>query len=491
MDQKIRILVAASEVSPLVRTSYVADVISSLPQALQRLGMCISLVIPRYSLIPDSFTQECIVDNIAISIGEKIKHAGLYRTTLNNMSVYLVDMPDYYHRNSIYCDENGDYPDNAERFIFFSRAVVELLPYYQFEPDIIHCNDWQTGLIPLYLKRFGQCNGKYRNVKSLFTVHNLSKQGLFWRFDMHLTGLPWSYFTSEGIEFYGDINLLKAGLLYSNAINTVSPRYCKEIQTSEFGCGLEGVLQSLKPKLYGILNGVNYDLWDPQSSSVIPAQYTIHDHSGKRLCKTELLKNTGLVNKSIHDPLIAMISPLYSHKGLDLLEFILPSLADQGIYVILQGVGDRNYVRIFSEMEKRFSGLFRFINNLDSETTQQVIAGSDFLLNPSRFEPCGLNQMYALRFGTMPIVHQTGGLDNTVFDSKTDDSGIQTGFKFKEYSSEALLDAINRGLVVYQDAAAFTHLRQTAMSQDFSWSQSALQYLDLYKKILDDTLDVS
>jgi starch synthase len=480
VKSNLNILVAASEAAPLVRTSYMGDVVSALPQALKDLGVLTSLVIPRYSLIPDTFEQECIAKNISIPMGDTVRHAGLYRTHLNNIPVYLIDLPEYYHnRTSLYRNENGDYPDNAERFIFFSRAVVEMLPYYASCPTIIHCNDWQTGLIPLYLERYRNTHSEFANVKSLFTVHNLSIQGLFWRFDMHLTGLPWDYFTPNGIEFYGDINLLKAGLLYCDAINTVSPRYCHEIQTPEFGCGLEGVLQSMSYKLHGILNGVNYELWSPDKNTAIPAPYNTIDLSGKSVCKTRLCNESGFQNEN-PGPLMAMISPLYSRKGLDLLEFIMPDLAQRGVSVILQGIGDRNYVQVFSDLQNKYPDSFRFIHDFKQSTSQKILAGSDFILIPSRFEPCGLNQLYALRFGTIPIVHRTGGLDNTVIDNNYDASGSQTGFKFSGYSAESFLESIVRALSVYKNQSAMNQLIRSAMSQDFSWKQSAAKYLKLY-----------
>ncbi len=246
------------------------DVVSALPKALIELGIDVSLIIPRYNLIPERFSQERIASRIPVPVSDSYKHADVYRTYIDRLPVYLVDQPDYFHRDALYKNESGEYPDNAERFIFFARSVVEAIPFLPQKPSIIHCNDWQTGLVPLYLKQFKSSHPVFESIKSLFTVHNLAYQGMFWRFDMHLTGLPWEYFTPEGIEFYGDLNLLKAGLLFSDALNTVSPRYCREIQTPEFGCGLEGVLQSLSSKLCGIINGADYSRWSPVDNPLIP-----------------------------------------------------------------------------------------------------------------------------------------------------------------------------------------------------------------------------
>jgi starch synthase len=478
----LNILIVASEATPLVRTSYMGDVVSALPQALIDSGIQASIVIPRYKVVAESFPQECLVEKISIPIGEKYKNAGLYRTDINSLPVYLIDQPDYYFRNTLYKNDNGDFPDNAERFIFFSKAVVEMLPFYTSRPTILHCNDWQTGLVPLYLQRYIQQH-KTPAIKSLFTVHNLANQGLFWRFDMHLTGLPWEYFTPEGIEFYGDINLLKAGLLYSDAVNTVSPRYCREIQTPEFGCGLEGVLQSMRKKLFGILNGADYSIWSPDKNTCIPENYDPNNLEGKKTCKSALISQMNL-QAGMDNPLISMVSPLYSRKGLDLLECALKHLIERGIRVILQGIGDRNYVNIFAQLAKSHHRHFKFVHNFNQDQTQCILAGSDLSLKPSRFEPCGLNQIYSLRFGTIPIVHRTGGLDDTVSDNDPGNPGPQTGFKFDDYSPESLIQAVDRALAVFSERHTWEKLMKNAMNQDFSWTQSAQKYIVLYQKLL-------
>lgn len=458
------------------------DVVSALPQALIDLGVHSTLIIPRYSLIPERYPQERIANRVPVPIGDRYKHADLYRTFIHQLPVYLVDQPDYYAREAIYKTDSGDYPDNAERFIFFARSVVEMLPFLPEKPSVIHCNDWQTGLVPLYLKLFRTGHAAYEHVRSLFTVHNLAYQGLFWRFDMHLTGLPWEYFTPEGIEFYGDLNLLKAGLLYADAVNTVSPRYCREIQTTEYGCGLEGVLQSLQHKLYGILNGADYCRWSPVKNRMITREYSLDDVSGKSACKESLLAETSL-DATLQDPVLAMITPLYSRKGLDLLEVCLSELILRGVKIILQGIGDRNYVNTFKKLAETNSSAFSFIHNLDQTVSQRIISGSDMLLKPSRFEPCGLNQLYAMRFGTIPIVHRTGGLDDTVFDGDPDRPGQQTGFKFDGYTMESLLGAVDRALEVYSQPPIWMSIMKSAMEQDFSWKRSAEHYLNLYRRL--------
>ncbi|MBN1880177.1 glycogen synthase GlgA [bacterium] len=482
MNHPLHILVAASEATPLARTSYMGDVVSALPKALLELGIHASLIIPRYSLIPDRYKQDRIATRVSIPIGDRYKHADLYRTFLDQLPVYLVDQPDYFNRESLYKTDSGDYPDNAERFIFFARSVIEMLPNLPDKPSIIHCNDWQTGLVPLYLKLFRENHPAFEHVKSLFTVHNLAYQGLFWRFDMHLTGLPWEFFTSEGIEFYGDLNLLKAGLLYSDAINTVSPRYCREIQTTEFGCGLEGVLQTMQKKLYGIINGADYTRWSPIRNPIIPAEYSPDNLTGKAVCKRAIIAESSL-DAAEDGPILAMITPLYSRKGLDLLEFSLSEMIQKGIRVILQGIGDRNYVHIFTNLAETNPGHFAFIHNLDQDISQRMIAGADFLLKPSRFEPCGLNQIYALRFGTIPIVHRTGGLDDTVCDCEPDHPDLRTGFKFDNYTPESLLTTLDRALAAYAQPETWRAIMRDAMAQDFSWRRSATGYLELYQKL--------
>jgi len=484
LNKPIHILVAASEATPLARTSCMGDVVSALPESLLSLGIDITLIIPRHKIIPDTFKQEKILENIPVSIGDRHVSTDIYLTHINDLPVYLVDQPAYFDRPDLYQSENGDYPDNAERFIFFSRAVVDLLPFYEKKPSIIHCHDWQTGLTPLYLRLFQENHPEFRDVKSLFTVHNLAYQGLFWRFDMHLTGLPWKYFTPESIEFYGDLNLLKAGLVHSDAINTVSPTYCREIQTPEFGCGLDGVLRTRKDNLYGILNGADYTQWSPDIKTGIAASYSISNLSGKKTCKAELLKQAQL-NVSVDKPLISMISPLFTRKGVDLLELSIKQLVDRNCQIILQGRGDRNYMKIFQSLAEQFSDNFAFFNDLSQSFSKKVIAGSDLLLTPSRFEPCGLNQIYALRFGTIPIAHKTGGLDDTVVDIDSLNDKHPTGFKFSEYSGESLMMTVNRALELYNDPEAWQSLMISGMKQDYSWKRSAEKYSELYSKILE------
>lgn len=482
----MKLLFAASEATPLARTSCVGDVVSALPRALGDLGVETALVIPRYKVIPSTYPLETIAQNIPVPIGDHHKTVDLYLTESDGLKIYLVDQPDYYWRDGIYRFENGDYLDNAERFIFFSRAVIELIPFYRNVPSIIHCHDWQTGLTPLYLNRYKAIKTQYHEIQSLFTIHNMVCQGLFWRFDMHLTGLPWDYFSPEGIEFYGDLNLLKAGLLYSDAVNTVSPTYCREIQTPEYGCGLDGVLRSLNQKLHGILNGADYSYWSPADSAGIPARYSPEDPSGKNICKKELMAQAKL-NADSGQPLICIISPLYSRKGVDLLETVIPDLVQQQCRIILQGIGDRNYVNAFSDMANALDGAFTFYHNLDPDISRQIIAGSDILLKPSRFEPCGLNQIYALRFGTIPVVHKTGGLDDTVVDETDGTAGDQTGFKFVGYSEASMMETIRRALSAYSVPDRWRALVRNAMRQDFSWRKSAANYIDLYNILLGKT----
>lgn len=483
MNRPTHILIAASEANPLARTSFMGDVVAALPLALRRQGIQASLIIPRYRSIPTSFHQELVMSGITSPVGDKHVQFDVYRTELGTVPVYLIDQPEYFDREGIYGDDRGEFLDNAERFIFFSRAIIDLLPYYPDPPDIIHCNDWQTGLSPLYLKLFQECQTGYRHVRSLFTVHNLAYQGLFWRFDMHLTCLPWDYFTPDGIEFYGDLNLLKAGLLYSDAINTVSPAYCREILSETHGCGLDGVLRATRSKLHGILNGADYETWSPDKNPFIPQSYSLGDPSGKNLCKQEVLKSLKL-DVEADRPLITMIAPLYTRKGADLLEQSLESMITKGCQVVLQGEGDKNYQKAFIQLAETYGHSFAFLNNFDQDLSHKLIAGSDLLLKPSRYEPCGLIQLYALKFGTIPIAHRTGGLDDTIIDESDSHRGPATGFKFDHYTPESLLSSLDRALDAFNDPVKWSALVKSAMKQDYSWDKAAAEYINLYRQIV-------
>jgi starch synthase len=348
-----------------------------------------------------------------------------------------------------------------------------------FTPGIIHCNDWQTGLVPLYLKTLYR--DALRKTKTVFTVHNLGYQGLFWHWDMRLTGLGWDIFTPEGIEFWGKINFLKAGLLYADRITTVSKTYSREIQTSEYGYGLEGVLRKRAKDLIGILNGIDYGTWDPSHDRLIPKTYSASRLAGKAVCKKAL--HSLIKAPASDDPIVGMITRLVDQKGLDIFTEALPEIMSLGVQLIILGTGDEKYHRILADAAERYGKRMRVLLRYDDELAKKLYAGCDLFLMPSRYEPCGLGQMMALRYGTVPVVRKTGGLADTVADYNPK-TGQGTGFVFEEYSPSALIDCLRRALVVYSDGRKWKQLVQRGMKQDFSWEQSAGEYVKVYRKAM-------
>jgi starch synthase len=411
------------------------------------------------------------------------KTARIYQSSLEKqVTVFCIGRDDLYDREGLYGNEFGDYQDNAERYIFFSRAVVELCQTLNLKPDIIHCNDWQTGLIPVYLKTLYAEVPSLRSLASLFTIHNLGYQGLFWHYDLHLTGLGWEWFTPGGLEFFGKLNLMKAGIVFADILNTVSPNYRKEILTPVNGFGLEGVLKTRENDLYAVLNGVDYQIWDPSRDPFISHNFSPADLENKKGCKTHLQEIFHLKKKS-DIPVIAVISRLLDRKGLDLISEIFPRVMEMENEVILMGQGQDFYQTWAQEMTGKYPGLIGLVKEYNSPLAHRIQAGADMLLMPSRYEPCGLEQLSALKYGTIPIVRAVGGLEDTVEDYNPKlDQG--TGFKFLEYNGEKLLQTLQKALSVYRDKPRWKRLMQRAMGKDFSWEKSATHYQGLYNKAL-------
>jgi starch synthase len=395
--------------------------------------------------------------------------------------VYFIKKDIYYDRPELYRTARTDYADNAERFIFFSRAVLELCRALDYSPDIIHCNDWQTGLVPLYLKTLYRGYKALSRTKTVFTVHNLGYQGIFWHWDMRLTGLGWDVFTPEGIEFWGKVNFLKAGLVFSDIITTVSKTYSREIQTPEFGHGLEGVLVNRAKDLTGIVNGIDYQNWDPARDHDIPKTYSAARLAGKALCKKAL--HALIRMPGADDPLIGMVTRLADQKGLDILTEALPEIMSLGVQLVILGMGDEKYHRILSDAAGRYSKKMRILLRYDDSLAKNLYAGCDMFLMPSHYEPCGLGQMIAMRYGTVPVVRKTGGLTDTVADYNPK-TGQGTGFLFENYSAPALIACLRRALEVYSDRNKWKSLVRNGMKQDFSWERSAKEYVKVYRKAM-------
>ncbi|MBI5586320.1 MAG: glycogen synthase GlgA [Deltaproteobacteria bacterium] len=478
----MKVLFVTSEVAPFSRAGGLAEVSQALPLYISRLGHEVVVVTPKYRLPqPLKPALKALDLNLEVPISWMKKPARIFQASLREpVPVYLIGRDDLYDREGLYGNEYGDYQDNAERFTFFSRAALELCAALKWSPDVIHCHDWQTGLIPVYLKTLYAAQPEFQGTASLFTIHNLGYQGLFWHYDLHLTGLGWELFTPQGLEFFGKINLMKGGIIFADILNTVSPTYRKEILTPENGFGLEGVLQGRSTDLYAVLNGVDYEIWNPEKDPHLSAPFSGASLENKKLCKAHLQERFQLKRKA-EGPIIAVISRLLDRKGLDLIRQVFPKLMDLEIEVIVMGQGVDQYQSWALDLAKKYPGQIGLEMTYQDALAHQIQGGADMLLMPSRYEPCGLDQMYALKYGTIPIVRGVGGLDDTVEDyNPQTDQG--TGFKFKDYEADKLLQTVQRALAVYRDKPRWTRLIQRALTQDFSWARSAVEYSGLYQK---------
>ncbi|GIW95316.1 MAG: glycogen synthase [Pirellulaceae bacterium] len=484
----MRILIATSEVSPFSKTGGLADVCRALPVALKRRGHDVSVISPAYRCaLRAGRPVEPTGLAFDVPIGSKIVSGRLLRTVNDHdVPVYLVDQPEYYDRPELYREAGQDYADNCERFVFFCRAVLESLRLLGGGFDIVHANDWQCGLVPAYLRLEYEHTHGYEQTACVFTIHNMSYQGIFWHWDMLLTGLDWKYFNWKQMEYYGQLNLLKTGLVFADMITTVSPRYADEICTAPHGCGLEGVLQQRRSVLRGILNGVNYEEWNPQIDPHIPGRYDVTNwQEGKAKCKEALQRLFGLpVEPSL--PLIGMIGRLVDQKGWDLVGAILRRWAPvEPVQWVVLGTGEKPYVELLSQLAKEFPGRIAARFEFSEPLAHLIEAGADMFLMPSRFEPCGLNQLYSLKYGTVPIVHATGGLADTVCDASEENisQGRATGFVFEPYEAAALENALRRAIALYRNnKEVWAAIVTTGMAQDWSWDRSAAEYEQVYKE---------
>lgn len=480
-DSKLKILFVSSEVAPFAKTGGLADVAGALPRALRKMGHDVRVFLPFYRMVrKGKFKTKQILPKLPIPISNRREQSAVREIKHNNVIFYFLEKDEYYDRHELYGTSSGDYSDNAERFIYFDRAVLEAIKQLDFRPDIIHCNDWQTGLIPVYLKSIYQDDLYFHNTASLFTIHNLAYQGVFWHWDIHLTGLGWEYFVPKWIEFYGKINLLKAGILHADAVTTVSQNYAQEIQTPEFGCGLDAVLRARKKDLLGIVNGIDYQEFDPVHDEQIPQTYDSSCPDKKAVNKKALQGKFDLPAKGV--PLFGMVSRLADQKGFDLLSNAINGLLKMGIQLVILGTGAENYHILLKKLAKKHPKQLGVKLVYDPALAKLIYAGSDFFLMPSRYEPCGLGQLISLRYGTVPVVRYTGGLSDTIieFEANTKQGN---GFGFTEYSPEALLSAVQKSLEIYNQPALWKKLVQNAFAADFSWDNSAQHYLTVYKKI--------
>ena len=473
----MKILFISSEGLPYSKTGGLADVVEALPKALVEMGHEVAVLLPRYR---GNKITSTIIFSVTIPQGDKLRFPTLAEgQSVEGVRYFFVDDPEYFDREALYGDKTGDYPDNAERFAEFSRAAIEFTKRVWL-PDVIHCHDWQSALVPVLLRTQHSTDPVVRTLPVVFTIHNLGYQGLFPQTAMRKIGLPDNLFTMDALEYYGKVNFLKGGLMYSDYLTTVSRRYAKEIQTPEYGLGLEGVIRLRSENLVGILNGVDYAVWSPDADKLIAQNYSAHNLEGKKACKKDLLAQFKVPAENMDRPLIGIISRFADQKGFDLIAEVAADLMKENLALVVLGTGQPEYEALFKALAERDSSRVGVKVGFDNALAHKIEAGADMFLMPSRYEPCGLNQIYSLRYGTVPIVRSTGGLDDTIqnFEPKS----LQgTGFKFEDYTGKALLSSMKAALKAYKDPKAWHALQTNGMAKDFSWKASAAAYVTLYE----------
>jgi starch synthase len=476
----MHIAFAASECVPFSKTGGLADVVGALPSALAGLGHQVTVFLPRYK--QTKLTKaETVVRSLTVPFDDQYRFCSvLDGGSLSGVRFYFIEYPRFFDRDTLYGTPSGDFPDNAERFALYSRAVLEASKILGV-PDVFHCHDWQSALIPILLRSMYSEDPAFRGVPSVFTIHNMGYQGLFAPDTLPLLLLPWDLFTIDKLEFYGQANFLKGALVFSDFITTVSKKYSQEIQTTEYGFGLEGVLRARAATVTGILNGVDYEQWSPEKDKFLITRYSPADLTGKAACKKDLLAEFGIVGADPALPVIGIVSRFAAQKGFDLISQIADRLAREELIIVALGNGDKEYEDLFRRLNKQFPQKIAVKVAYDNAIAHKIEAGADMFLMPSRYEPCGLNQIYSLKYGTVPVVRATGGLDDTIepWDAK---SGKGTGFKFTEYNGEALLSTLRAALAAYQDKAGWQTLMRNGMAKDFSWTASAKEYVRVYEK---------
>jgi len=479
------ILLVASEAAPIAKVGGLGDVAGSLPLALRDLGCRVTVMLPAYrqaiSRLPEA---KVTARDIPVKLGEtSLKTDMLASEIAPEIPVYLIRQDSLFDRNGIYGEEGNVYADNTDRFIFFSQSIPVFCRVLGFNPDIIMANDWHTGLVMALL-----AEGVLPRTAGVFSIHNMEYLGLVPQEERYKIGLPDNYYITEGLEFHGRLSLLKAGIVYARAVTTVSPTYAQEIQTPEMGAGLDGLMRSVRPRLHGILNGVDYETWNPSTDNYLAANFTSSNLSGKKICKKDLLRTTGLPMDLIEKPLIGMVTRLVEQKGCGLVAQAAEKLFSIDTGLVILGMGDRTFHNLFSDLQARFPDRFSFNLEFDPVLAHKIIAGSDMFLMPSLYEPCGLTQMYSLKYGTIPVVRSTGGLRDSVLDTE-EGLGKNTGFKFKNFNSEEMLQALSRAVKAFREREPWQSMMRRAMAQDFSWKRSAMEYLSVFNKVLKPMTD--
>jgi starch synthase len=457
----MKILFLSSEVVPFAKTGGMADVAGALPLALEKEGHEVRIALPKY---------------------KEVKEKGDLAKIGKNIKVHFIVNDRLYMRDGLYVDEKGkDFQDNLERFTYYCRETLELIKREGFAPDIIHCNDWQTGLVPTYLKTIYKDDEFFKDTKTVFTIHNLAYTGAFDKEQFQKTGLDKSLFSIEGLEYYGRFSLLKGGLVFSDAIIAVSPTYAKEIQTEEFGCGMDGILRSRSKDLYGVLNGIDYEIWDPAKDRSLYKNYTADSIQDKYANKQKLIEDSGMkIDKNT--PLIGTVGRLAYQKGYDVLADIASKLCDMDVGFVLLGTGEEKYHKILQDVAKNHPKNTSINLGFDANLAQMIYAASDMFLMPSRYEPCGLGQLISFKYATVPVARKTGGLADTI-EEYDPDAEQGSGFLFNDCNPRQLLETIKRAISVYKDQDKWTRLIRKLMQYDFSWDRSAAEYVKIYKSV--------
>jgi starch synthase len=480
----MKILIATPEAVPYIKTGGLADVAGALCRELRGMHCEAHLVLPLYRKIRETVPSlEDTGITIKVPVGSWVVEGQIFSDEHSN---YFIACDDFFDREEPYGTPDGDYADNASRFVFFSRGIFEACRALDFRPDIIHCNDWQTGLVPLYLKMLYSSDAFFRDTSTVLTLHNLGYQGVFPASQMPLTNLGWKLFTPEGIEFYGKVNFLKAGILAADILTTVSGTYAKEILSSEHGFGLDGLLRTRESDLYGVINGIDYGEWDPANDVFLPASFHHENISGKSVCKKELMKS--LFKKADKQdlkriPLLGMVGRLSGQKGLDLVFQSVPELLSSGAKLVVLGKGDERFHRGFLSLQEQYRDKMSVTIGFDDSLAHRIYAGADFFIMPSQYEPCGLGQLMSLRYGCIPVARKTGGLADTIQDFEPLASR-GTGFLFTDYTPSAFLDALKRAFCVFTDSRKMNRMITEGMKQDFSWRSSVERYCRLYEQSL-------
>lgn len=477
----MKILFVGPECVPFAKTGGLADVLGALPKVLAQRGHEVAVALPRY---PQIEAGKAVLASVTVTLGREIHFPSLQDgRTLDGVRYFFVDYPSYFHREQLYTLQGQDYPDNPERFALFTKVVIELAKRV-FTPDVFHCHDWQSALLPVLLRTQYAADPIVGHIPVVLTVHNLGYQGVFPAEVFDRVGLPWSLFHMEALEFYGQANYLKGGIVFSDYLTTVSRKYAQEIQTPEYGHGLDGILSARREHVVGILNGVDYAEWNPETDKFLAAHYGASNLAGKQACKKDLLAQFQLPTDDLKKPVIGIVSRFAAQKGFDLIEEVADSFLENDLYVVALGTGEPQYEELFRDLAQRFPKKVGVRIAYDNKLAHKIEGGADMFLMPSRYEPCGLNQIYSLRYGTVPVVRATGGLDDTIeqYEAVT---GQGTGFKFSAYSGQALLECLRQALYVYAtDRTAWQKLIRNGMQKDFSWNASAAEYEKLFQTMV-------